>query len=82
MVYGEAVVACGMPEPCKCLSLDSCQKKVPWTHKEVCLAPHPVVSLVFQVGDTEKFPQALCFKNFETSFISQQAGSMLHIYEI
>ena len=41
-----------MPEPCKLQSLDSCQKRFLWTHKEVDLAPHPVVGLVLQVGDT------------------------------
>ena len=39
--FGEAV-ACDMPEPCKFPSLDSCQKRFLWTHKEVDLAPHPV----------------------------------------
>ena len=52
--FGEAVVACDMPEPCKFPSLDSCQKRFLWTHKEVDLAPHPVVGLVLQIGDTEK----------------------------
>ena len=40
--FGEAVAACDMPEPCKFLSLDNCQKRFLWTHKEVNLAPHPV----------------------------------------
>ena len=44
--FGEAVVACDMPEPCKFPSFDSCQKRFPWTHKEVGHAPHPVVGLV------------------------------------
>ena len=48
-----------MTEPCKFLYLDSYQKKFMWTHKEGDLAPHPVVGLVLQVGDAEKFPQAL-----------------------
>ena len=52
---GEVVVACDMPEPCKFPSLDSCQKRFLWTHKEVDLAP--VVGLVLQAGDTEKFPR-------------------------
>ena len=56
--FGEAVVACDMPEPCKFPSLDSCQKRFPWTHKEVHLAPYPIVGLMLQVGDTEKFPHA------------------------
>ena len=44
--FGEAVLACDMPEPCKFPSLDSCQKTFPWTYKEVDVAPHPVVGLV------------------------------------
>ena len=43
--FGEAVVACDMPEPCKCPSLESCQRRFRWTHKGVDLAPHPVVGL-------------------------------------
>ena len=58
-------MACGMPEPCKFPSLDSCQKRFLWTHKEVDLAPHPVVGLVLQVGDAEKFPQALGFEGLD-----------------
>ena len=50
-------MACYMPEPCKFPPLDSCQKRFLWTHKEVDLAPHPVVGLALQVGETEKFPQ-------------------------
>ena len=30
-----------------------------WTHKGADFAPHPVIGLVLQVGDAEKFPQAL-----------------------
>ena len=44
--FGEAVVACDMPEPCRFPSLDSCQKRFLWTHKEADLAPQPVVGLV------------------------------------
>ena len=61
--FGEAVVACDMSEPCKFLTLDSCQKRFMWTHKEVDLAPHSIVGLVLQAGDTEKFPHALCFES-------------------
>ena len=57
--FGEAVVACDMPEPCEFLPLDSCQKMFLWTHKEVDLALHPVLGLVLQIGDAEKFPKAL-----------------------
>ena len=47
----DPVVLCDTPEPCKFPSLDSCQEKILWTHKQVDLVPHPVVGLVFQVGD-------------------------------
>ena len=57
--FGEVVVACDMPEPCKFPSLDSCQKRFLWTHKRVHLAPQPVVDLVHPVGDAERFPHAL-----------------------
>ena len=53
--FGEAVVVCGMPEPCKFPSPDSCQKRFLWTRKEVDLARHPVIGLVLQVGDALGF---------------------------
>ena len=58
-------MACDMPEPYKFLSLDSCQKRFLWILKEVNLALHPVVGLVLQVGDAEKFPKALGFENLD-----------------
>ena len=76
--FGEAVVACDMSEACKFPSLDSCQKRFLWTHKEDDLAPHPVVGLVLQVGDAEMFPQALGFKSLDPFFKSQQAGSKFY----
>ena len=63
--FGEAVVTCDKPQPCKFPSLGSCQKRFRWTHKEVDLTPHPVVGLVLQIGDAEKFPQALGFKSLD-----------------
>ena len=39
-----------------------------WTHKEVDLVPHPAVGLVLQVGDTDKFPQALAFESLDPFF--------------
>ena len=54
-------MACDMPEPCRFPCLGIWQKRFLWTHKEVDLAPHPVVGLVLQVGDTERFLQALGF---------------------
>ena len=55
-------MACDMSEPCKFLPRYNCQKRFLWTHKEVDLAPRPVVGLVLQVGVAEKFPQALRFQ--------------------
>ena len=75
--FGEAVVASDMPKSCKFLSLDRCQKRFLWAHKEVDLAPHPVVGLVLQEGNTEKFPHALCFKSLEPFFFSESAGDTL-----
>ena len=66
--FGEAVVACDMPKRCKFPSLDSCQKRFLWTHDQVDLAAHPVVDLVLQVEDTEKFPHALGFESLDPSF--------------
>ena len=63
--FREAVVVCDTSEPCKFPSLDSCLKRSLWTHKAVELAPHPVVGLVLQVGDAEKFPKALGFENLD-----------------
>ena len=53
-------MACDMPEPCKFPSLDSCQKRFTWTHKEVDLAPHPVVGLGSKKEMREKFLLAYC----------------------
>ena len=68
MVSGEAVMASDMPEPCKFPSLDSCQKRFLWTNMEVDLARHPVVGLVLQVGDADKFPLALAFESLDPFF--------------
>ena len=45
---GEAVVACDVPETREFPSPDSCQKRFLWTHKEVDLAPNPVVGVCIQ----------------------------------
>ena len=71
--FGEAVVACDMPKTCKFPFLDSYQKMFLWTHKEVYLAPHPVVGLVLQVGDAGKFLQALGFESLDPLFQSHQS---------
>ena len=49
--FGEAVVACDMPETCECPPLGGCWKRVLWAHKEVGTAAHPVFGLVLQVGE-------------------------------
>ena len=61
-----------MPEPYKFPSLDSCQKRFLWTHREVDHILHPVVGLVLQVGDAEKFPQAQGFESLDP--FSESAG--------
>ena len=70
---GEAVVA-SEPKPCTFPSLDSCQKRFLWTHKEVDLAPRPVVGLVLQVGDAEKLPHALGFESLDPFFRVSKQG--------
>ena len=55
--------------PCEFPSLDSCQKRFLWTHKEVDLAPYPVVGLA---GDAEKFPQKLGLQSLD--LFSESAG--------
>ena len=77
--FGEALTVCDMPEPCQFPSLDSCQKRLQWTHEEADLPSHPVVGLVFQVGDAEKFPSALGFESMDPFFLqSQQARSIFY----
>ena len=67
-------MACDTSEPCKFPSLDSCQKRFLWAHKEVDLAPHPVVGLVLQVGNTEKFLQTLGFESLHLFFSVNKQG--------
>ena len=74
-------MACDLSEQCKFPSLDSCQKRSLWTHKEVDLAPHPVVGLVLQVGDAEKFPQALCLDSLHPFLRVSKQGPCLTAVE-
>ena len=69
---GEAVVACNMPAKYKFPSLNICRKRFLWTHKEVDLAPHPVVGVVLQVGITKKFSQTFCFESLDFFPVSKQ----------
>ena len=57
-------MACDTPDPCKFPSLDDCQKRFLWTHKEVDLAAHLFAGLVLQ-GDVETFPQALGLESLD-----------------
>ena len=61
-------------KPCNFPTLDSCQKRFLRTHKEVGLAPHPVVGLVLQVGNTEKVPHALSFESLDSFFRVSEQG--------
>ena len=64
-----------MLKPCKILSLDNCLKRFLWTHKKVNLASHPVIGLVLQVGDGEKFPHALSFESLDPFFRVSKQGT-------
>ena len=70
--FKEAVVVCDMPEPCKFPSLDICEKRFLWTHKEVDLAPYPVAGPLLRLGNTEKFPHALGFESLDSLFLCKQ----------
>ena len=74
--FGEAVVACDMPCPCEFPSLDSCQKRFLWTHKEVDLALHPVIGVVLHVGDAEKLLMHLVLKAW---ILSSESASRVHV---
>ena len=63
-----------MPEPCKFPSLDSCQKRFLWTHKEV--------DFVLQVGDTEKFPHVLGFETLDPFCRVSKQGSCFTAVEV
>ena len=70
-----------MPELCKFLSLDSCQKSFLWTHKKV-LAPYLVIGLMLQVRGTEKFLHAFCFESLDLLFrVSKQGPCFTAIEE-
>ena len=68
-------MASDMPEPCKFQPLVNCQMMFLWTQKETDLAPHPVVSLVLQVGDAE-VSTCTWFQKPGSFSPSQQARSM------
>ena len=67
---------------CEFPSLDSRQKRFLWAHKKVDLALHPVVGLVLQVGNTEKFLMHLASKAWILFFrVSKQGPCFTAIEE-
>ena len=60
--FGNAVVACDMPEPFEFPSHDSCQKRFLRTNKEDDLARHPVFGLMLQVGEADEYESPLSLK--------------------
>ena len=73
--FGEAVVMCDMPEPRKFQFLVPAEFL--WTHKEVDLAPHPVVGLALQVEDAESFLRHLVSKAWTLFF--PESASRVHV---
>ena len=74
--FGEAVVVCDMPNPCKLLSLDSCQQRFLSTKKEVDLAQHPVIGLALQEETQRSFLGRLVLKAW---ILSSESASRLHV---
>ena len=73
-------MAYDMPEPCIYPSLDSCQKRFMWTHKEVDLALHPVIG-PGSCAPSKRFEEVSSdssFQNPGSFFQSEQVRSMLH----
>ena len=69
---------------CKFPSLDSCQKRFLWTHREADLAPHSVIGLVLKEEDTGKFSQALGFESLDLFlslffFFFSESASRVHV---
>ena len=71
-----------MPEACKFPSFDSRQRMFLWTNMGVDFASHPVVGLVLQVEDAEKFPLALGFESLDSLFrLIKQGPGFIKIEE-
>ena len=74
--FGGVVVVCDMSKLCECPSLDSCQKRFLWSHKEVDLSLHPAAGL----RGVEKFPQALDLKSLDPFLrVSKQGPGLIAI---
>ena len=50
------------------------QVSISWQLPEADLVPHPVIGLVLQLGDAEKFPQVLAFKSLDLCLEGKAAG--------
>ena len=75
--FGEAVVACNLPEPCEFPYPDSCQKNFLGVRREVDFAQHPVVTgLVLQVERYGEVSSGTWFLKSGSFSQSQQAGSI------
>ena len=69
-------MVCDMSKLCECPSLDSCQKRFLWSHKEVDLSLHPAAGL----RGVEKFPQALDLKSLDPFLrVSKQGPGLIAI---
>ena len=66
LFFPEAVSARDTSEPREFPSLDSYKKRFLCAHKEVDLAPHPVVRLVLQVEIAEKFSLDLSLESLDS----------------
>ena len=81
MVFGEAVLGRGMPEPCQFPSLDSCQTGFLWTFKEAALALHAIVGFVLHIGDAEKFSHALGLESLDPFLRVSRLGPCFTVIE-
>ena len=81
MMCRQMAVVAGQLEPCDFPSLESCQKRFLWSHKEVDLAPRPVVGLVLQVGSAGKFSQALGFRKTGSFFFIFSFSRQVHVLQ-
>ena len=82
--FGEVVVVCDMPTLFELTSLHSCQQWFLWTDKKVDHDPQPVIGLVLQVRNGEKFFQTSSLESLDLSFfftVSKQGPCLAAIEE-
>ena len=75
--FGQAIVARDMTEPCNLPSLDSCRRMFPVGPRRADHVPHPVVGLVLQAGDAEKFLRALDLESLDPILRISKQGPCL-----